>query len=613
MAVGPIAGRARRPVRRAREPSLSLEARTTALARAGAPLRRALARIAARLVEARAWERLGFARLADYAGERAGMSARQIQELASVDRALARLPAIEAAFVAGRISWSKARDLCRVATPEDEPLWLDAALRLTARALEREVRAVDRRALAAVERADPPAEIAAPPVDEDGWVILEDRETVDLRVAPLARAKWWRARQLAQRVAGQRLSHAQCAEWVAAEVLSAIALEGDLAAPAVVGPVRARERPGVSHDEPAEAPPPPATAESPAPSPFLDALVRGLDGADAFELDRRLRRAARLEQRLMAELAPGLLDVARGRLHRAMGFAALDGWARERLGMSPRKAQALLRLARAGEVCPALREAFAAGHLSWRQAHVLVALVLLEHSLPHRRAWIERAARVSLRRLEDEVAFALDHDVLDPHACARAMDSARARLTSPEATSAPTLAELLADPHACARFRGRGRATERVRLFFCAPRGVSQLFRATLATMQRRIERREGRTASPSEALEAMLDHALASWTALSALHPREHFVFVRDGFRCTVPGCSSYRELQAHHIWWRSAGGGDEERNLVTLCAFHHLRGVHARTICVTGRAPEELLFELGLCAGMPPLARFTGGEVRV
>lgn len=98
-----------------------------------------------------------------------------------------------------------------------------------------------------------------------------------------------------------------------------------------------------------------------------------------------------------------------------------------------------------------------------------------------------------------------------------------------------------------------------------------------------------------------MLDHALA------ARHPREHFAFARDGFRRRVPGCSSDRELQAHHVRWRSAGGGDEDWNLVALCAFHRLRGIDARTIRVTGRAPEERLFELALRAGLPPLARFT------
>jgi len=375
-------------------------------------------------VAARAWERLGFARLGDYAGERAGMSARQLQELAAVDRALARLPALEAAFLAGRLSWSKVRDLCRVATPQDEVVWLEAALRLTARALEREVRAVDRRALGALEPAA---------VDEDGYAADEDRAAVVLHVSGVARAKWWRARQLAQRVAGERLSHAECAEAVAAEVLSAIALEGELAAPAV-----ARVRAATALDEPAQAPPPPPAGEAP-PSPFLDGLVDGLERADAHELDRRLRRAARLEQRLMAALAPELLEVARGRLYRGLGFAALDGWARERLGISPRKAQALLRLERAGQLCPELREAFRGGRLSWRAAHVLVPLIALEHAVGLRAAWVARAARVSLRRLEDEVQYALAHDLLDPHACARAMDG--------EASG----------PHACARSRaGRG-------------------------------------------------------------------------------------------------------------------------------------------------------------
>ena len=37
---------------------------------------------------------------------------------------------------------------------------------------------------------------------------------------------------------------------------------------------------------------------------FLVPLVEGLADADAFELDARLRRAIRLEQRLDAEIAP---------------------------------------------------------------------------------------------------------------------------------------------------------------------------------------------------------------------------------------------------------------------------------------------------------------------
>ena len=63
---------------------------------------------------------LGFARLGDYARERPGLSARELHDLAHVDAALAKLPAIGAALASGRLGWTKARLLCRVATPEDE-------------------------------------------------------------------------------------------------------------------------------------------------------------------------------------------------------------------------------------------------------------------------------------------------------------------------------------------------------------------------------------------------------------------------------------------------------------------------------------------------------------
>ena len=101
-----------------------VETRLALLARSGAPLRRVLAALAGQLVAARAWDRLGYVRLRDYAVEWLGLSARQVQDLAHVDRELRRLPRIDAAFVAGRITWTKTRLLCRVATAEDEgPGW----------------------------------------------------------------------------------------------------------------------------------------------------------------------------------------------------------------------------------------------------------------------------------------------------------------------------------------------------------------------------------------------------------------------------------------------------------------------------------------------------------
>ena len=63
---------------------VALDRRLHALCRERGPLRAVLARIAWRLVIVRAWERIGYARLSDYAIERLGLSARWVQSLAQV-------------------------------------------------------------------------------------------------------------------------------------------------------------------------------------------------------------------------------------------------------------------------------------------------------------------------------------------------------------------------------------------------------------------------------------------------------------------------------------------------------------------------------------------------
>ena len=62
--------------------------------------------------------------------------------------------------------------------------------------------------------------------------------------------------------------------------------------------------------------------------------------------------------------------------------------------------------------------------------------------------------------------------------------------------------------------------------------------------------------------------------------------VFVRDKFRCAVPGCRSRRCLEVHHIVPRSLGGTNELSNLVLLCAGHHQLH-HDGKLRIEGRAP--------------------------
>jgi len=57
----------------------------------------------------------------------------------------------------------------------------------------------------------------------------------------------------------------------------------------------------------------------------IAALERDLESADAFELDRRLRLAVKMEARGLACVASLLADVVTWGLHGDLGFRSVDG------------------------------------------------------------------------------------------------------------------------------------------------------------------------------------------------------------------------------------------------------------------------------------------------
>jgi hypothetical protein len=404
---------------------------------------------------------------------------------------------------------------------------------------------------------------------------------VVLRVAPETRARWFFARQLANRLAGHALSWEAFADALTGEVLSGVDFALELPEPENCDGGPAAGAGDAATSPPAPAPPSQGAAlggpPPPPPPPFVAALADGLADADAFELDARLRRALRLEAQHLARMAPLLSRVVSHRIHQSLGFRSVDAWAEARLGMAASRAKALLRVERACQICPALREAWREGRLSWVQAQTLIPILVLDEATPRRRAWIEHAARVSVRRLEEDVERALASAELDP----------------------PTLAVGVEGPAGVQNGATPRGPKQTVRIFFAAEPDVARLFRATLVRIP----------------LEDMLAHALQVWGAYGPREkvPREHRVFVRDGWRCMAPGCSSYRNLHGHHIVFRSAGGSDALDNLTTLCAWHHQRGVHAGRMRCTGSAPGGLRFELGVRPGHPSLAVYASGDVRL
>ncbi|MGV8120081.1 MAG: HNH endonuclease [Candidatus Xenobiia bacterium LiM19] len=95
--------------------------------------------------------------------------------------------------------------------------------------------------------------------------------------------------------------------------------------------------------------------------------------------------------------------------------------------------------------------------------------------------------------------------------------------------------------------------------------------------------------------LAALLqDYLLTESIHLKAAH--NYVILKRDHFQCQVPGCRCRRNLQVHHIIWRSKGGCDEHFNLITLCKAHHKHILHdLMALKIEGTAPHNLTFTFG------------------
>jgi len=57
----------------------------------------------------------------------------------------------------------------------------------------------------------------------------------------------------------------------------------------------------------------------------------------------------------------------------------------------------------------------------------------------------------------------------------------------------------------------------------------------------------------------------------------------------------SAYRLVTAHHIRYRSHGGGEEGDNLTAPCGPCHLLGIHGGVMSVKGTAPDGLRWVIG------------------
>jgi len=306
--------------------------------------------------------------------------------------------------------------------------------------------------------------------------------------------------------------------------------------------------------------------------------------------------------------------------HAILFYPRFDEFARCELGLAPSTVYEMLDRARRRRREDPIALAHAQGRITALQSTLLRQLHRLGVPRSDLPRWIEAAEDLTVRALRDRLAWARQR----VHTDYRSWSLAGCPPPTDEElrTSRQSLRELASHPdppHILESSRNTYSTYTTFR--WILSEDTAAFLAQQIASIQDRAAREDhggphqgGPNALPTwSALLLICHHARRAWSQMEAPRSkREEAILERDDWRCAVPGCSSRRSLQRHHIVFASRGGGNEPENLVTLCAFHHLIGVHQGLIRIRGKArtgAENLLFELGLRrGGAKALATYRG-----
>ena len=343
--------------------------------------------------------------------------------------------------------------------------------------------------------------------------------------------------------------------------------------------------------------PTPAPGPGPAPSPTLGSVLSAEpeSALDPWELHKVLKAAYRPGGSDSLELAGVLREIRNRHLWRAIPkdahgaqFRSFGDYVGERLGMSLRTAQRLIRAEAAAWRQPALRAACRGGALSPLKVSVLIGALDLGLNGTAAAGWVEYARRMPVRRLIDAVDWARSRAAVDPSWVSN--DGA-----APDPTFrfdggytdafATTLAASEASP-----------ATTRLRIWL--EPGERQTLGAAICA----IRKLRGTKWPLWACLNDLFDHFVDTYDnqgyrSLSKQSP----VLKRDNWHCQAPGCTARSSLHVHHIAPRGVGGPNTFDNLIVLCDFHHL-AIHRGWIGCWGKAPNRIRWQLGVNEGGGP-----------
>jgi hypothetical protein len=323
--------------------------------------------------------------------------------------------------------------------------------------------------------------------------------------------------------------------------------------------------------------------------------------AEWEEVDRRLREYARHRSALDAAEAFDLVRAEQMKIHVLFGYVTLYEYMERVLGYGPHAARERMRVARALVTLPEITSALARGELSYSAVRELTRVATSATETD----WLAAAEGLAANQIERLVA---DHRPGD-----RPQDP-----TDPDLR--PRVVRLELPPEVFALWR-------QARMVVAAERGseigdadfVETICRAAIspgsgedgpahviAYQQCQDCRRAAQNGAGREIAVApeVIERASCDARVLGSLDteiperatttvtPRlREQVFARDHHRCTVPGCRSARNLEAHHIIEQAHGGAHELWNITLLCSGHH-SALHAGLLSIQGQAPYQIAF---------------------
>lgn len=335
--------------------------------------------------------------------------------------------------------------------------------------------------------------------------------------------------------------------------------------------------------------------------------------------------------------------------HEAWGFHSCGAWLAWRCSVDPRSAREHVRVARALEELPLVREAFGRGELSYSKVRAIARVAtanteadLVEMARLATAAQLERLVRGYRRAVSLESAEAAHRDRFlswewdeDGSLCVRgrlaptdgalfvkAIEAGREAIAEREAAIAVCSQGGSAEPEP-GQGDGQSKAVNGAdALLEVAERSLAGgestrpagerhqvVVHADAASLSSDEEETAGCRVEEGPAICAESARRLAcDASLLSVLHgPRESLdigrksravpaamrraLDIRDEGRCRFPGCENRRWVDAHHIVHWARGGETKLSNLVLLCGHHH-RLVHEGGFSVARKQDGSLLF---------------------